>query len=202
MQVAAIAELLLLLQLFLHPLLLLRLLLLQRLSAFAGSYFSNVFPRLTTQFSQFLMSNCGAHVVAKGRGCGRVLEGEKSSPYLHSVSAFWFAMWAPHAVAYRFVAVAVAVASKGIFLSAFMSFITVCIRAASSCPQACPRDSRAGTKDRGIRFIQSLDISGALSFLVRRSLLARFLLGPLCVSISHCPRLLVVAAVVVACVIA
>lgn len=200
MQVAAIAELLLLLQLFLHPLLLLRLLLLQRLSAFAGSYFSNVFPRLTTQFSQFLMSNCGAHVVAKGRGW--VVVGGEASPYLHSVSAFWFAMWAPHAVAYRFVAVAVAVASKGIFLSAFMSFITVCIRAASSCPQACPRDSRAGTKDRGIRFIQSLDISGALSFLVRRSLLARFLLGPLCVSISHCPRLLVVAAVVVACVIA
>lgn len=63
---AAIAELLLLLQ----PLLPF-LLLLQRLSAFAGSYFSNVFPRLTTQFSQFLMSNYGAHVVAKGRGCAK-----------------------------------------------------------------------------------------------------------------------------------
>lgn len=111
---------------------------------------------------------------------------EEASPYLHSVSAFWFAMWAPHAVAYRFVAVA----SKGIFLSAFMSFITVCIRAASSCPLACPRDSQGGEgqQGRGIRFIQSLDISGALSFLVRRSLLARFLLGPLCVSISRCPR--------------
>lgn len=57
-------------------------------------------------------------------------------------------------------------------------------------PLACPRDSQGGEgqQGRGIRFIQSLDISGALSFLVRRSLLARFLLGPLCVSISRCPR--------------
>lgn len=192
MQVAAIAELLLLLHLLFR-------LLLQRLSAFAGSYFSNVFPRLTTQFSHFLISNCGAHVVAKGRG--------QQSCWGRGGGVTLFAFGK------RFLVRNVSASCSCLSLCRRrcrlkrnfpFCFHVIYYRLHQGCqfmPLACPRDSQGGrAKGRGIRFIQSLDISGALSFLVRRSLLARCLLGPLCVSISRCPRLTVVAVVV--CVIA
>lgn len=93
------------------------------------------------------MSNCGAHVVALGVAVG--------------VALFAFAeRFSP-------VPVPVPVVSKGIRLLSFMSFITVCSVAAFMPLPPPPLVA--------FRFIQSLDISGALSFLERRSL------RPLCV---------------------